>query len=133
MNPREAWGGGGNNKQPSGRRRYAMTIFISRKNMTNEKPSLQHLTVQCTGWGNSVSMTWPKGYNMHNPQTLHEYLTILKFESTSPNMWQHVTTGWPNSCNIFAPNNVLCLNVAIVWPGLKTFKVVISLLYRSAK
>ena len=27
-------------------------------------------------------------------------LKIVKFESTTPNMSQHVATGWPNACNM---------------------------------
>ena len=49
----------------------------------------------------TVAMTWPNDYNiMQHPQKLHENLAIFKFEPTTPNMLQHVTTRWPNTCDM---------------------------------
>ena len=30
-------------------------------------------------------------------------LNVVKFEPTTPNMSQHIVTGWPNMCNILGP------------------------------
>ena len=53
---------------------------------------------------NIVRRTWPVDYNiMQHPQMLQKSLTIFKFEPTTPNMSQHITTGWPNARNILHP------------------------------
>ena len=70
---------------------------------------------------NIVARTWPNDYNiMQHPQCCVKNLTIFKFEPTTPNMSQHVATGWPNARNMLRPTMLgyVALNVAIVWPGL---------------
>jgi len=41
--------------------------------------------------------------------------TLVRF--ARPNMSQHVTTGWPNACNMLCPT-MWHRNVAIIWLGL---------------
>ena len=39
---------------------------------------------------------------MQHLQILHEK-NIFQFEPTTPNVWQHVATGWPNARNMLLP------------------------------
>jgi len=54
---------------------------------------------------NIVARDWPNDYKiMQHPQMLHE-----KFEPTTPNMSQHITTGWPNARNMLRPTMLRCV------------------------
>ena len=53
---------------------------------------------------NIVARTWPNDYNiMQHQKGCMKNLTIFKFETTTPNMSQHVATGWPNARNMLHP------------------------------
>ena len=48
-----------------------------------------------------VARIWPNDYNIHN--CCMPDLTIFKFESTTPNMTQHLATVWPNARSLLCP------------------------------
>ena len=45
---------------------------------------------------NIAAWTWPNNWHIKN-------LTIFKFQPTTPNMSQHVATGWPNARKVLHP------------------------------
>ena len=64
-------------------------------------------------------------------------LTIFKFEPTTFNMLQHVTTRWPNACTCCAQQccaqqccDMLCWHVAIIWPGLYSLARNLQMVYQ---
>ena len=67
-----------------------------------------HHVVMCCGvlpWSNIVARTWPNDCNsIQHPEMLRE-----KFEPTTPDMSQHVATGWPNARNILHPTMLRCV------------------------
>jgi len=75
----------------------------------------QQIALLCTPRHNIVAQIWPNDHNnIKHPQMMHE-----KFDHLANNT-QHVTTGWPNACNMLRPTMLeyIALNVAMIWVGL---------------
>lgn len=75
----------------------------------------QQIALLCMPRRNIVAEIWPNDHNnIKHPQMMHE-----KFDHLANNT-QHVTTVWPNACNMLRPTMLeyIALNVAMIWVGL---------------
>ena len=67
---------------------------------------------------NIVARTWPNDHNIvHHSKCCMKSLTSLKFETTTPNLLQHLKAGWPNARNMLLPKmlpyvTLKCFNLA---------------------
>ena len=61
-------------------------------------------------WVQHVACVWPPCCDVL--RHVGSNLTIFKLEPTTPNMSQHVATGWPNAPNMLHPTMLRCVAMA---------------------
>ena len=61
-------------------------------------------------WAQHVACVWPPCCDMLG--VVGSSLKIVKLEPTTPNMWQHIATWWPNARNMLRQTMLRCVALA---------------------